>query len=652
MLNFDALNQLKQFKQDLRIAQNRYEGVVRGTPGNFGFVVLEDRREAFLNPEQMQRVLPGDRVLVEISEDAKGRLVAQLLELLHSEVAHVVGSIDIRGQAWFLVTDIAGSTRRLFIPPRQRKSLAQGLLLLGRLAQHPFKDGKSQVDVVRVIGSPEQPGIQTEVAIARHHLPVKFRNLPSHDVYRDTVERELARRSDRRDTPFLTIDADSSRDLDDALFCTPTDNGWRLEVAIADPAAFLPGTPELEAQALKRGQTLYFPDRILGMLPDALANDWASLKAGVDRLALLCCMDVSASGDITAFALSEIAVRVQHRLSYESASVCLEGDAAEDTLPSCLQHLEACAQALRNWRRNHALLVSDRPEYRFTLGEDGRIAEIRKIEATRAHLLVEEAMVAANRCAAQFLSMQGEQGIYATHAGFRPERLGQIRQILQEQVPDFDGDALTSVEGFRELYQRLEATENELPLRAIANRLLIRGSLSPQPQPHFGMGLPRYTTFTSPIRRYVDLCVHRNIKALLNHQKPVWPSTEALERLQDTLRIGRQAVTEAEQWLKVCFAERLKGQPLSGRIVQTLGSGFVVRTDLHGIEGVVSLGKLDEKFRFDATYFQHVGKSRTFRLEQPVQVVIEQTDPDNRQVVFSLTADNNPPARATAEETA
>jgi ribonuclease R len=640
MLNSDILSQLKQFKQDLRVAHNRFEGTVRSTPGRFGFCLLDDGRDVFLSPEQMLRVLAGDRILVEVSEDDKGRLSGIPLELLSSEVKFLVGTAVCKGQAWFINADFGNSQRWLFIPPKNRKQLQEGLYIVGKLAQHPFKDSKAQVEIVNILGKADKPGIQTDYVMNKYHIQPKVRHALETPRLQAVLAAEIARRPSLTSIPFVTIDADTTRDIDDALYCETTADGWKLQVGIADPSAFFDVSDPLDAQARLKAQTLYFPDRIVSMLPENLSLDMASLVEGKDRLALVCEMQIDRQGAICSYSLSEATLRVKHRLSYASASAMLDSEAGSSADSAVLSSLRACSDALHEWRKTAALISADRPDYSYQLDDKGQISQIMRVEPTLAHQIVEEAMIAANRCAAKFIAEHGSEGLYSTHDGFRPERLEQIRHIMQEQFPDYDCSDLLTLDGFKKLYQFLAAYNGELSLRGIANRLLIKGALSQVPKAHFGMGLPLYTTFTSPIRRYVDLNVHRNIRAILHGTKTRWLSAQDIEQLQEKLRTGRQAMNEAEQWMKLRFAETLKGKVLDGQIVQTNGAGFIVRTDDHGIEGYVNLAQGSEKFRFDSTYFQHLGSSHHYRLEQVVKVVIQQTDEASRQVLFFLVEES------------
>ncbi|MBU6950941.1 ribonuclease R family protein [Hahella sp. HN01] len=638
MLNSDALTQLKQFKQDLRIANNRFEGTVKGSPGRFGFAVLDDGRECFLNPDEMQKVFPGDRILVEVSQDDKGRDVAKVVQHMRSELKYFVGRYFTRGQGHFVEPDLMGMNRWIFIPPKKRQQAHVNDLVLCRVLQHPFPEGKPQAEVVKIIGKPGASGLEVNYMLAKYNLQAHNRASINEAELQKQVAAELEKRKDLRETPFVTIDAASTQDMDDALFATAKpEGGWELLAAIADPSSLIPEGGDIDKYAQRLGSSFYFADRTLPMLPAKLANHFCSLKSGEDRLALVCTMQIDADGAISSYTIEEASIRCAANLAYEEVAIALaSGDASAHAHGATLQALNEVRTALASHRREHALVNEDRPDYQLELDENGKVKNIHRKINSVAHSIVEEAMVASNRCAADFLKQNTERSLYTAHSGFRPERLDQIKQIVSEQISDYDCSDLHTWEGFKKFMDFLDANPPEVPVKAIANRLLARGALSDQPCPHFGMGLPHYTTFTSPIRKYVDLSIHRQIKGVLKNQKPHTLNDKAIQQLQESLRAGRSAVNESETWLKCEYAQTLIGKTFDGVVQHTTGSGFQARLDENGIEGMVNLGALQEKFRFDGTYFQHTGEHRQFRLEQPVKVTISAVDMEKKLIQMEL----------------
>ena len=641
MLNSDALNQLRQLKQGIQETNPRHEATIKGSMGRFGFAVLDDGREAFLIPDEMAKVFPGDRVRVVLSKDERDRDTATIEKVLKSELRYIVGRYVVRGKGHFVEADPGQLNRRIFLPPKARKGATEGDYILCRITRHPFEDQKPQAEVVRVIGRDDTPHVETEYALSKHGLAA-FAGLPKgldklESGWRAHLQKALGRREDLRHLPFVTIDSASTRDMDDALCAETTDNGWRLHVAIADPAEFVPAGSELDERARHLGSSWYFPDRTLPMLPEVLANDLCSLVPGEDRLALVMTLDISPEGQITDFSLREAAIHSRAKLAYSDVAG-LMADGGEGVDQDSLRALEAVRKTLGQYRDLNALVAEDRSDFRLILNEKGRIDHIEKRDSLDAHNLVEEAMIAANRCAARFLRTHKLSGPFVTHSGFRPERLAAMTQIMTEQLGDQTFD-LTDWKGFRAFMQALDSAESDLPLRSIATRSLARGSLSTEAAPHFGMGLALYTTFTSPIRKYNDLLVHRQIKAVLNNQKPLRLRDKDCEFLQDALRAGRQAVNETEQWLKCRYMADQIGALGRGQIVHVNGAGFQVRLENTGVEGFVHLGEEEEKFSFDPVYLTQTSATRRYMLDQTVTVEVAGVDWERRQVKFRLTDD-------------
>jgi len=659
MLKSDALSQLKQLKKDIREASNQHSGLIKGSLGRFGFVVLNDGRECFLNPEEMQKVFPGDNVTAEINEDNKGRPVATLVKVNESRLTFFVGRYLVKGKGHFVEPDLAGLTRWIFIPPKKRRQAQPGDYLLCKVMQHPFKEGKPQAEVVKILGKAERSGLPVDYAIAKYNLAGKNPALVDENKIKQHIEQQIAARTDRRDVDFITIDAASTEDMDDALYADKVEGGWRLMVAIADPAEFISVDSDADKYARRLGSSYYFPDRVIPMLHPRLANGLCSLQPQQERLALVCGLHINASGVVTESSIEEAVINCKAKLSYDEATEIMNStsalpakeeaktDATEADAPgtnsehpqkALLLCLQEAAHALHQERAQTALVANEKPEFRLILDDNKKVSSIVNRVSTPAHRIIEEVMIATNRAAAQFLKSASKEALYSAHSGFRPERLEQIKTIVSEQCNDFEIKQLESWQGLKHLIKYVQAKPPELPLEAIASRLLTRGTFSKTPAPHAGMGLPEYTTFTSPIRKYADLTVHRIIKAALRKQpSPAKKITNrTLERLQESLRNGRSAVNESEHWLKCEYAQSLVGQSFDGHIQHTSGSGFQVRLDDSGIDGMVNLGSVKEKFKFDGTRFQHIGEKRSFCLNQPVRVTIAAVDMDKKQIDLLL----------------
>ena len=448
-------------------------------------------------------------------------------------------------------------------------------------------------------------------------------------------------REDLQQLSFITIDAASTQDMDDALYAENLGDGWRLWVAIADPTALIKPDSAMEKEALRRATSAYFPGDVRPMLPETISTNLCSLMAEVPRLALVCRLDIEADGTLGEFQLREGLIRSRAKLSYDQVAAFMADPAAaqqlqldEDSLAN-LQRLAGLGPVLRGWRQKNALITPDRPDYRLRLDERGKIRTIERTQPTEAHRLVEECMVAANRCAARFLAQQ-EAGLFVTHAGIRDERVEAIRNLLKTLVPELADVDPATPEGFARVMREAPEQVDAVPIKTVVSRQLQRAELARTPAPHQGMGLEAYTTFTSPLRKYTDFHVHRLIKQYLAREKARPLDDQALTELQRGQAQVRMAASEVEQWLKCQYMAPRSGEQFAATITRTLPAGFIVRLDDTGVEGLVSVKEMDGKFSYDPVTLSLSSESRRFLPEQPVTVKLADVDMARRQMRFAL----------------
>ncbi len=626
MLDKDALAQLRQLKQQIHDATERAEATLKGTQGRFGFAVLDDGREIFVPPDQMQRAFPGDRVRVIIQTPDEGKPYAELEALLQSPLTTVTGRYRVRGQGHFVEPDPPQPQRWIFLGPRGRGDARPGDYVHCRIQRHPFQDGRAQARVEQVLGPEGRPGLEVDYALLRHDI-----REPEPCAAASLAEPDTGQYRDLSDTAFVTIDGADTRDMDDALAVTAEAGGWRLRVAIADATAWVQPGSDLERRARTLGTTLYLPGRNLGMLPAAVAETHCALEAGQLRPAMICELHVDSNGQCGAPELYPAMVRPIQRLTYTGASELLS--AGEHSADSPLPELARLADALHGWRSEHSPVMPEQIDYELLTGTDGQISSIRRQDKTAAHRIVEECMLAVNRSVASWYG--DAPGLFVTHPGFRPERLADVRRLCAQELPGFDADVAT-LPGYIALMRAVADYQGEYPLRAILSRWLQRARLSRSPAPHFGLGLERYATFTSPIRKFSDFLLHRLVKGRLAGHAVSAPTEEELDALQANWERGRRARYMAEQWLKCNFLSQQPRQPLAGRVCRIHSSGFGVRLHETGIEGNIETRNLPGKYRFDPLLLELRGPERQFRLEQEVQVEVADIDSKLRSVSFRL----------------
>ena len=659
MLNFDALSQLKSLKQEIHESVPRHEGKVRATGGRYGFVNTDDNQQFFLNPDEMDKVLAGDVIAFRVEETKEGKSQALIEKLISSAQDQFVGQYIVKGKGHFISPDHPTFNRWVFVPPAQRKGAKDGDLVACKISQHPYPHGKVQAEVLEVIGQSSDRQIESTMMIRKWDIAGEFSEHCNNEAQAllSVMEEATAAetRNDLTAMNWLTIDSAMSRDLDDALHCEKTASGWALQVAIADPSCAIKPGSEIDKEALRRGTSTYFADNMISMLPSSLSEGAFSLLPEQVRPAMVCHLAVSDDGEITECRIENALIESKAKLSYVQVAAFLEGVNNDlvalipESVKPALVLLSECSLALNGYRRKNNLVLDDRIEFKATLNDQGKVDQILSLERNQAHKLVEECMVAVNRSVANFLA-EKEHGLFIQHAGIRSERQGEARALVKEQLNVANPEKVATLEGFIEIQQLIAAgnpeTEGapfELPLQAILARQLERSKYGTEVKPHVGMGLPAYTTFTSPIRKYNDLLVHRLVKAYLAEVDVSPIDLDVLEQVGKGQNNSRMAAWQSDQWLKAewllrQFSEEKKGEEAlqrSGQIVQVNSGGFTVRLDDCGIEGQVDIRR-NKEWKFDTKTMTHTKGDATYRLEQKVKVSIASITPVLREVKFTL----------------
>ena len=635
MLDRNAMAQLKGLRDELEAQNERVDATIKGTQHRYGFAVTADGREVFVPPDEMLKVLPGDKVAICIrpatnkkgKQDKPGRTVAEIERLIETGVDEFVGHIVQKGKAIFVVPDLAGLSRWLFIPPHARNGVSPGDLAHCALLRHPIKDGKPSAKVLSSFGEPGSPGVENQYCAARAKLPPAWSDKlaqPLIDAAAKKAPLEDTARLDLTSLPFVSIDAARTVDIDDALHAEVTANGWQLSVAVADPTAYLRGLADVTALVAQRGSSVYFHGEVIPMLPEGISQGLCALAEDTPRPALVCQMQITEDGAISHFEFHKAVIRSHAKLAYAAVDRYVTGNS--DDLIAHANPLEALVQVyrtLRERREQQELVMEERREYRWMLGEDKQIAEIDSFEKLASQHLVEECMIAANKCAAVFLRDAGAPGPFVVHGGFREDRVKETKTFLEKHRPDLAETALDTVAGYRAVLADLAGTGHSLPLREMVNRLLSRAILTDQPGPHMGLATEAYTNFTSPLRKALDFFVHLQITACLEGQSGAAYPVEGLADITRAIGRSREAVTAADRRLTANYLQKLKqaGQTrFTATVSHITSSGFTVKLTDTGLEGLVDLRPDDEKFSFDKWTMSLTSTTRRFELLQSVEV--------------------------------
>lgn len=543
---------LAQLKQQLHDNAPKVEGTVRATDKNYGFLEADDQKSYFIPPPQMKKVMHGDRITARIQQH-NGRELVEPETLVEPFLSRFVGRIQKNDKRFTILPDIPGLKEPLpcKIPSQFPQQLENGDWVVAELRKHPLKDDQAFLaEATKFITNANDHFVPWWVTLDRNKLE---RDAPQfeHTEFTDDVQQ----RQDLTDHFFITIDSASTEDMDDAIYVESCgDNTYQLMIAIADPTAYIPENSPLDIIAQERAYTNYLPGFNIPMLPRLLSDNLCSLRPHEKRAALVCRVVINADGslsdDINFFSAWIIS---KAKLAYNNVSDWLEnsGEWQPDTkiLENQLNILHKITKLRLQWRQQHALVFKDRPDYQFELNEFGDVTNIHVEPRRIANRLIEEAMITANICAAQYISKHSEFGIFNIHAGFDPQKAETLMALLKKHNIEFDSENLFSMPVFCQIKRQIDQLPTDyLDIRI--RKFFSYVDISITPQPHFGLGLSAYATWTSPIRKYGDMINHRIIKAIINKKgMDNRPTAATIQQMNERRRLNRIAEREVSDWL-------------------------------------------------------------------------------------------------------
>ena len=541
-------------------------GTVSGHRDGFGFVVRDDgeSEDVYLSAREMRPLFDGDRVAIRVKGmDRRGRAEGQLVDVLERGTQQVAGQFIRERGIGLVIPDNSRISHRILIPKDESGGAKHGQMVVAEILDFPTYVEQATGRVVNIIGTPGEKGIATDIAIHSHAIPYKWPDNVREQVQdfgAEVPESSMDGRTELRDVDLITIDGADARDFDDAVYCMKADNGWRLLVAIADVANYVSIGSALDEEAIVRGTSVYFPDRVVPMLPEVLSNGLCSLNPKVDRLCMVCDMEVSSSGKVSKATFFEGVMKSKARLTYSQVGDFLSG-ASKTSVPSELQasvrDLHDLYKAFAKQRRHRGAIEIDLPQTKFKLNDDGEIDRIEVVPRNDAHRLIEECMIAANVEAAKFLKKHRIPGLYRVHPKPDTDRFNDLRLYLISlglKVPHPDH---VEPRHFTQLIEQVKDRPDSAAITMAMLRSLTHAEYSPTNVGHFGLALESYAHFTSPIRRYPDLLVHRAIRHIIRGGKPGQYdyAPKEMERLGAITsaheRRAEEATRDVEAWLSV-----------------------------------------------------------------------------------------------------
>lgn len=628
-------------------------GRVIGHKDGFGFVAPDTGDEdLFLSPRQMRNVFHGDRVLARVSNiDTRGRREAIIVEVLEHNTQQIVGRFYMESGASFVESANQRISQDILIPPDGIKDAKHGQIVVVAITSQPTLHTRPLGEIVEVLGDHMAPGMEINVAIRNHELPYIWPEEVTLEASRfapQVKEEDLIDRNDLRHLPFVTIDGEDAKDFDDAVYCVPRDKGgWKLYVAIADVSHYVRPNTALDKEAYKRGNSVYFPGRVIPMLPEALSNNLCSLNPHVDRLAIVCEMAIHPAGRIIDYEFSISVFKSHARLTYNQVHALMEKNDKQlrerfQAVVPHLEHLYEIFRTLQKARKARGAIDFDLPETKIVFGKDRKIAKIVSYERFDSHRVIEECMLSANICAARFLEKNKQSGLYRVHEGPTEEKLNDLRCFLNEMGLMMPGHREPVPADYAHILRIIQDRPDANMIQTILLRSMSQAIYSPDNKGHFGLAYEAYAHFTSPIRRYPDLLVHRAIKAVLIKKSVPMNDADlarAGEHCSMTERRADDATNEVTDWLKCEFMMDKVGQEFEGILSGVTNFGiFVELVDIY-VEGLVHISTLpDDYYQFDPIQHALQGErtGRRFRLGDAVKVQLARVDLDQRQIDFVL----------------
>ncbi len=627
-------------------------GTVSGHRDGFGFVVRDDGEpdDIYLSAREMRSLFHGDRVTVRVvGSDRRGRAEGKLVDVLDRGTRETAGQFIRERGIGIVIPDNPKISHRILIPKDEWGKAKPGQMVVVEILDYPTHIEQATGRITEVIGAPDDKGIATDIAIHSHAIPFKWPRTVLDEIedYGSEVPAKAKDgRTDLRSVDLVTIDGADARDFDDAVYCERFGDGWRVLVAIADVSHYVKIGSGLDAEATRRGTSVYFPDRVVPMLPEVLSNGLCSLNPKVDRLCMVCEMQVNEEGNVTGSTFFEGVMRSKARLTYSQVNELLEGkakNAVPKDLHTPIRELHALYKAFAKARGRRGAIEIDLPQTKFKLNEDGEIDRIEVVPRNDAHRLIEECMVAANVEAAKFLKKHRVPGLYRVHPKPDPDRFDELRMYLVSLGLKVAHPEHVQPRDFTKIIRQTADRPDATAIMMTMLRSLTHAEYSPANIGHFGLALESYAHFTSPIRRYPDLLVHRAIRHIVQGGKPgrYDYSSRDMERLGTITsaheKRAEEATRDVEAWLKCQYMEQHLGDEFDGVITGVTNFGVFVQITSLLVDGLVHVTSLsNDYYQYDAGSQSLVGErtGKTFRLGDSMRVNVNKVDMETRRIDF------------------
>ena len=618
-------------------------GTVIANPKGFGFVALDKGgKDLRLTSQQMKLVFHGDKIRVRLLNK---KLDAEIVEVLET-VKTLVGRLHLDAKKPFVVVDDRRIKHHIEITELIDGCLDNQVVVVEMLSS-PTIDSDAKGKISSIIGNYLDEGVEVDSAIYRHQIPAVFSEKAlkeSAQLPTKVIPKDKKNRIDITKLELITIDGEDSRDFDDAVYAEPTKNGWKLLVAIADVSHYVKEGSELDSESYERGNSVYFPHRVVPMLPEAISNGLCSLNPKVERLSMVCEMSIDSLGELLDYKFYSAVMLSHARLTYTQVNEMLEDKKSPlrktfSNVADNIDFLYGLYKTLRISRQKRGVMDFDRIESQILFDDNGKIKDIVASSRNDAHRLIEECMLMANQAAAKFLQKNNEDFLYRSHPKPTAEKVELTQKFLTAIGLTLEGGIEPESRNFAKVLKQAKGRDDENIIKTVVLRTMKQATYTPVNEGHFGLAFEDYAHFTSPIRRYPDLLVHRAIKRVLNKssREPSGKMIEFGTHLSMTERRADDASRDVEQWLKCEYMRDKVGENFHGVISGVAGFGLFVELSEVYVEGLVSIRDLkDDYFIFDDVHHQLKGQrgGKIYRLGDMIKIKVASVNLDDRKIDF------------------
>ena len=638
---------------------NLIAGSVQAHRDGFGFLIPESGgQDVFLSPKQMRSLMNGDRVLVRVvGTDYKGRPEGVVAEIVERVNRSIVGRLHVERGMSYVIPENPRVQQDVLIPPEDLMGARHGQMVVADIVAPPGNRTLPVGRVTEILGEHLAPGMEIEAAIRAHNLPNDWPDAVEREAAQipDTVQPEQYRdRVDLRALPLMTIDGADARDFDDAVYARKEKKGWTLWVAIADVSAYVKPDAPLDKEAAKRGTSVYFPQRVIPMLPEKLSNGLCSLNPNVERLCMVCEMRVMADGEIAKSKFYEAVMRSQARLIYEDVAAALDAPEGEigQRHAALLPHLQALNEvfeALFAARSRRGAIDFESTETKIVFSDERKIDRIVPVKRNRAHRLIEECMVAANVEAAKLAEKSKIPTLYRVHENPDANKIKTLREFLALRGLSLGGGDKPQAGDFAKVLEQARGRPDLMLVQTVLLRSLMQARYHPANTGHFGLALTHYAHFTSPIRRYPDLLLHRALKQAITRQGLLRRKPKPLYTLEQmdafgthcsmTERRADEATRDVVSWLKCEFMRHRVGEEFDGTVTSVAPFGLFVELNGLYVDGLVHVSTLkNDYYSFDDRAHRLIGgrSGSSYGLGDRLRVKLIRVNLDERKIDLEL----------------